>query len=175
MAWIIPPFKGASRVSTRICGALWACAMLAACWCVPPAAGAHPPDAKALQAITEIALERDCNGCTTSTVLVLRRDGTATLTYTGKARLGTEDKVSRGTVQGADFDTLARLVLAQDFFALSDEYQDPALQDGGWTTIRIQRGAQDKRVFSREGAGPASLQALTAAIDTLKARIRFVP
>lgn len=175
MAWMNPPFKGADGVGTRICGALRACGLLWMCWCVAPAAGAHPPDAKAVAAITEISLERDCSGCSTGSLLVLRRDGTATLTLTGKARLGTEDKVSRGTLRAPEFDALAQLALRQDFFALNDEYQDAELQDGSWTATRVLRGGQDKRVFSREGAGPAGLRALTAAIEALKSRIAFTP
>lgn len=125
--------------------------------------------------ITHIVLERDCFGCATGSVLELQRDGTAQLTVTGKARHRTQDRVSRGVVPAADFDAIARLAVAQGFFAWQDEYADATLQDGAWTTLRITRAEQAKQVFSREGAGPQGLKDLQAAVLALQARIRFQP
>ena len=136
---------------------------------------AQGPSGSAAASITEIALERDCSGCPTGSILVLRRNGTATLTATGKARLGTETKASRGTVRVEDFENLARFVVAQNFFALSDQYADPQIQGGPWATTTVTRDGQDKQVFRRGDAGPASLKAIEAAVDALRARIEFVP
>jgi hypothetical protein len=143
----------------------WHCSVAFA---IPSAASASP------LAITEIALERDCAGCSTGSSLVLRRDGTAILTLLGKARQGTEDRVSRGHIRTLDFDALARLALAQGFFALNDSYDDPEVQDGLWSTTRIVHHGVDKRVFQRDNAGPAALRTLQAAIEELRARIQFI-
>lgn len=136
--------------------------------CAPVGAGPPP-------VITEISLERDCAGCPTGSTLVLRRDGTALYTVTGKARLGTEDKVARGKVAAEDFDRLAQLAVSQGFFALEDQYEDGQNQDGGWITTGVTRGGQDKRVFRRDVAGPAALLAVETAIEALRARIQFIP
>ncbi len=149
-------------------------ALLAACGCVPHIADAQSTAVSNPQQIMEISLERDCFGCATGSVLVLRRDGTATLTITGKARHGTESSVATGSVPRPDFEELARLALSQGFFELSDSYEDAQLQDGAWSTTRVLRGSQEKRVFRREDAGPAALRNFEAAIERLKERTRFV-
>jgi len=158
------------------------------CWCLQPVHGASGPVGGAgagagsgatggagggAAAITAITLERDCSGCPEGTVLVLRRDGTALLTTTGKARLGTQDRVLQGTVAAADFDALARRLHAQGYFAMDEVYEEPGLQDGAWTTLSVTRGGVDKRVFSREQAGPPALRALQAAVDAVQAGIAF--
>lgn len=147
---------------------LLGCLLALLCGCAPVGAGPAP-------AITEISLERDCAGCATGSTLVLRRDGTAVYTVTGKARLGTEDQVARGRVAAKDFDRLAQLAVAQGFFALDDHYEDGQNQDGAWITTGITRGGQDKRVFRRDVAGPAALLAVEKAIEALRARIQFIP
>ena len=175
MAATNPLIAGASptfRRYVRRCA--WALAMLA-CWCMPPWAGAQARGAQTPPPVREISLDRDCGGCDKGLLVVLHRDGRALLTRSGKARLGTAAETAIGTVRSRDFDRIARLAIAQGFFEMQDEYQDPELADGAWTTLRIVRGTQDKRVFRREDAGPASLKALEAAIDELRARIRFVP
>jgi hypothetical protein len=129
----------------------------------------------AMNTITEISIERDCSGCANGSVLVLRSDGTATLTLVGKARLGTTGSASRGTLHREDFDALARLAQSHGFFEMNDVYEDPEIQDGAWTTTRVLRGTQDKRVIRREAAGPAGLKQLEAAIAALQARIVFTP
>lgn len=137
--------------------------------------GCAPVGAGSPAAITEIALERDCAGCPTGSTLVLRRDGTAVYTVTGKARLGTEDQVSRGQFAAKDFDRLARLAETQGFFTLDELYEDGQNQDGAWATTRITRDGRDKSVFRRDAAGPPALLAVEKAIDALRAGIRFVP
>jgi len=149
--------------------------LLALGWGVWAHAGAPDDDAAMARTITTISLERDCNGCPSGSLLVLRRDGTAHHTQTGKPRLGTEDKRSRGTVSPKDFEALARIVVAQGFFALEEQYADPQTQDGSWSTIGVARGASDKQVFSRDAAGPPALKTIEAAIEALRARISFVP
>jgi hypothetical protein len=176
MAQTHPSIKGfiAKLATTR--GALTGlalAALAAICGCMPHIADAQTAAAASAQSITEISLERDCFGCATGSVLVLRRDGTATLTITGKARHGTESSVSTGSVRKEDFDELARLALSLGFLELNDSYEDPQLQDGAWSTTRVLRGNQDKRVFRREDAGPAALRSFEAAIERQKARIRF--
>jgi len=54
------------------------------------------PAASPVAAVTEITYERNCFGCPTDSILVLKRDGTATYTVTGNARQGTADRTSRG-------------------------------------------------------------------------------
>lgn len=125
--------------------------------------------------ITSISVEKDCSGCPTGSVLTLRRDGTATYTVTGKARLGTTGAESTGTVSAETFTEIARFIESQGFFNLKDEYDDPQLKDGAWTTISVERGGDEKRVFRRDDAGPASLKAIEKAIGDLKPQIQFVP
>lgn len=141
--------------------------LLASLWANVSCAGAGPQ-----AAVQTITLERDCSGCAHGSALVLRGDGTATLTLTGKARRGTQDQVSQGRLASADFERLA--LQAQALFALDDRYEDPQLQDGAWFTVTVQRGTQTKQVLSRNGAGPAALQAFEQAVEALRARTVFV-
>jgi hypothetical protein len=131
--------------------------------------------APSVATISEITLERDCSGCPTGSILALRRDGTATYAVTGKARLGTESRTSTGRLPAGEFEKLARFIVAQGFFDMKEQYDDPQVRDGAWTTTSVMRGGQDKRVFRRESAGPAALAAVEGAIDALKARIEFSP
>jgi hypothetical protein len=147
--------------------------MFTLCACALPVNGVQGGGTDA--AISEITLERDCFGCATGSMLVLRRDGTARHTITGKARHGTADKSERGAVAAKDFDVLARLAMAKGFFELNDLYENPQLQDGSWSTTSVTRGGNTKRVFSRDGAAPAALEAVETAIENLKARITFAP
>jgi len=171
---LVPQLLRALRGTCVVCVAA---AALNSCAAPKAPVGAMESD-KALipvAQITQITVERDCFGCPTGSRLVLRRDGTALLTVTGKARHRTQDSTAQAALSHADFDAIAQLALAQGFFDWRDEYADANLQDGAWTTWRITRGAQDKQVFSREGAGPQGLRALLAAAEALQARLRFVP
>ena len=166
-----PPIKGSmsmnskNRMRRSLCGLVGLMALSACAQTTTPT----------MNNISEISMERDCFGCATGSVLVLRSDGTATLTITGKARHGTSDSASRGTLRREDFDALARLAQSKGFFEMQDSYEDPEVQDGAWVTTRVLRGTQDKRVTRREAAGPAGLKQLEAAIAALQARIGFTP
>jgi hypothetical protein len=144
------------------------------CWMLP-GTGAHASAGKTADAgptaITEIALENDCFGCATGSLLVLRSDGSATFTRTGKARHGTVDQVSQGRVARADFEQLARLIETRGVWTMKESHENPAVTDGAWTTLRVNRGAQRKEIFSREDAAPADLKAVHDAIEALKARL----
>lgn len=150
--------------------------MLVISGCVPTVtlAQAVPAAAADGMAISTITLERDCFGCAAGSLLVLQRDGSARLTVTGKARHGTEDRISTGRLQPGEFDQLARLAETQGFFGLNDSYDQPELQDGAWSTLGITRAGTVKQVFRRGEAGPAVLQALATAVEALQARITFV-
>jgi hypothetical protein len=124
--------------------------------------------------ITQISIERDCFGCASGSLLLMRADGSAQRVQRGKARHGTVDVLARGSVRAEDFAALARLVEAQQFFAMDDEYQDPDLRDGPWTLTSVVRGAQEKRVFRRDEAGPEALKVLELRIDEMAAKITFV-
>lgn len=152
-------------------GFLAAAALLAPC--LGPACVAATPslDGPSAPSITEITLERDCFGCPTGSILVLRRSGAATYTITGKARHGTVDRAAKGVVRGKDFDGLARLMVSQGFFGLKEQYGDPERRDGEWTSIGATRDGQEKKVLDRGHAGPPSLAAIEKAIDALRARI----
>jgi hypothetical protein len=157
-------------------------AVAGVCASAPPAAGqervrshsAPRPEQEAtvpaVEVIEEIALERGCFGCPTGTLVVLRRDGLARLTVVGQARHGTVDRVAQGAIPPADFNRLAARVCEAGFFALDDEYLDPRLQDGAWTTVTVRRGERETRVYAQEDAAPAALRAIVAAVDaTVKA------
>lgn len=162
----------------RILGALCGCIVLPACAAGPADTRmTSPPAATAAEAgaITAITLERDCSGCATGSRLELRRDGSAVATVTGKARLGTQDQVSRARLAPADFPALARTVVAAGFFAMPETFEEPGLQDGAWATLVVARGAAVKQVFRRDEAGPAALKSLEAAVVALQARLVFVP
>jgi hypothetical protein len=148
---------------------LWL-ALASACLAHAPA-----PSAPALPGITEIVLEKDCFGCPTGTLLVLRREGTATLTLTGKARQGTVDRVSTGSIPRKDFEKLADLLVSKGFFALDDEYSDPRTADGEWTRIRAVRDGQAKSVTKRTHPGPPGLQAIEQALQAVRAGLTFAP
>lgn len=169
--------------------------MWALCWCAVPAVGAAPADRgaestkrsvmppgpqaereSALAAeITQISLEQDCSGCATGSVLVIRRDGSVSFTVQGKSRLGGVSRQEAGRVNAQDFSALARLIVAQGYFEMNDEYQNPELQDGAWAVTRVSRNGQEKQVFRRDDAAPAALTAIERALSELKARIRFTP
>jgi hypothetical protein len=150
--------------------ALLSLALASACLAHAPA-----PSASALPGITEIALENDCFGCPTGTLLVLRREGTATLSLTGKARHGTVDRVSTGSIPRKDFEKLADLLVSKGFFALDDEYSDPRTADGEWTRIRAVRDGQTKSVTKRTHPGPPGLQAIEQALQAVRAGLTFAP
>lgn len=135
------------------------------------ARAAPPPDGAV---ISLIAMEKDCFGCASGSRLVLRRDGFAGLTQTGKARHGTQEKSSVGRVGTAEFEALARLTLAQGWLGLQDSYDDPQTRDGGWTLILVERSdGTAKQVFRRAGTGPAALDVIEAALLELQGGITF--
>jgi hypothetical protein len=152
---------------------LWAMGLSGCATSAALAQASRATAAPAAANISAIRLERDCTACAAGSLLVLRRDGTASFTQTGKSRLGTEDKSARGNVTAADFDALARMLVARGFFQLQDSYADPELQDGAWSTLSAVLDGQDKRVFRREAAGPADLQAIEVAIEAVRSGIRF--
>lgn len=158
--------------------ALLGCVMLMAC--ARPAAPetALPPAANSKATtfdISSITLARDCMGCPTGTQLELRRDGTVVATRTGKARLGTADAVSRAALPAAEFDALARQLVASGYFEMAAVYEEAGVQDGSWATWNVVRRGVVHQVFTREDAGPAALKAIEAALDALQARLAFVP
>lgn len=164
------------RRRRRMLGALCGCIVLPACATGPATPRmTPPPTSAAADAITAITLERDCSGCPSGSRLDLRRDGSAVATVTGKARRGTQDQVSRARLAPAEFDTLARAIVAAGFFGLAETYEEPGLQDGAWATLGVTRGATLKQVFRREDAGPPALKSLEAALIALQARLVFVP
>ncbi len=132
------------------------------------------PTPASVQAISAITLERDCMGCPTGMRLELRRDGQAVATATGKARLRTSDSVSRAALPAAEFDALARQLLAAGFFDLAEVYEEAGVADGSWATLTAVRGGVARQVFRREDAGPPALKSLEAAMIALQARLVFV-
>ncbi|MCV2353421.1 hypothetical protein LNV09_04525 [Paucibacter sp. B2R-40] len=124
--------------------------------------------------IIQISLEKDCFGCSSGERLVLRRDGLASLTSTGKARHQTEDVSRHGSVSEADFDALVRLTLAQGFLAMQAVYEDPQIRDGAWAVISIEwRGGATRQVFRRESQGPEAFNVIESAMQAARARIDF--
>jgi hypothetical protein len=136
-------------------------------------ASAQRPAEPSGSVITEITLERNCFGCPAGSRLVLQRDGAATLTATGNARHGTADRLSRGRVSKVDFDQLIRVLTAQRFFELENEYANPQLQDGDSSVIGVTRAGQQKTVSRRTGAGPPALDVIERAIETVRTRIAW--
>lgn len=138
----------------------------------------HPP-APALHAATlaaarcrvgAIEVERGGFGQATGLRLTLLHDGRATLVRTGQARHGTEDLVIEGRIAQRDFARLAARVHAAGFFALAEQYDDPATADGAWSRIAVRclsavgAGGVEHGVWWREGSGPAALPALAQAL-----------
>ena len=126
-------------------------------------------------AITEIRQERDCSGCEAGTTLTLRRDGRATLLHTGKARFGTTDRTSSGTVSAADFERLAALLVARGFFDMQDEYRDPTLADGAWVVTAAVAEGRAKSVRDANEAGPRALRDIEDAIEAVRVAIAWTP
>lgn len=139
-----------------------------------PAIACASPASPTADSVSEIRQERDCSGCESGTVVTLRRDGTATLLRTGKARFGTTDRTSQGSIAAEEFRRLAALLVSKGFFALQDEYRDPALADGSWVTTTA-TGEQDKTVVDSNGAGPASLKEIEDAIEAARAAVTWSP
>ena len=162
---LIKGFEGARHTNRVVRSLVAGMSLVALAACAQPA----------MDDINEISIERDCFGCATATTLVLRRDGTATLNVTGKARHATQNSSSTGSVTRADFDALAKLAAAKGFFQMQDAYEMPDVQDGAWATTRVRGGTRDKQVLRRDAAGPEGLKQIEAAIAALQARIQFVP
>jgi hypothetical protein len=173
MSPIQPRFRGGDDVPD-LRRAVTLCLLLGLWACAGPRVGASPASSAPVQPISQISLERDCFGCARGTRLVLRADGVAMRTHIGKARSGTQDVVTAGTVRAEDFAALSRLVDAQKFFVMNDEYQDPDLHDGPWSVVAVLRGSSEKRVFRRDEAGPDALKLIERRIDELAAKITFV-
>jgi hypothetical protein len=133
--------------------------------------GAHATETAA---ITSIRVEQGCTACAGSS-LVLMRDGAATLTVTGNARMGGADQVSHGRIDGAAFARLASLIDAQGFDGLADAYETPGLRDGAWQRTTVVRGTREKQVFSRDDAGPEGLKRVDQALAEARQAIRFTP
>lgn len=134
-------------------------------------AQAQPGLAPQTPQFSSISLEKDCFGCTGGVKLVLLREGSATQTRLGKARLGTVDRQRSSPLSQASFDALLRVILEQGFLSLQDSYQDPDLQDGDWTLITLTGNGLEKTVFQRAQAGPPALQIIEAAINDLAAQL----
>lgn len=126
-------------------------------------------------AVTLIALERNCFRCPAAGLLELRRDGSAAFSQPDSGRFAGAGRVSRGTVRQQDFLALARLLVAKGFFGMQDVYQAADLADGAWVMVSARAGPMDKRVFSREDAGPSALRDIEVAIDAVMANIVFQP
>jgi hypothetical protein len=139
-----------------------------------PALACGSPASPSADSIVEIRQERDCSGCDSGTAVTLRRDGTATFVRTGKARFGTTDRTSTGSVSAADFERLAALVVANGFYAMQDEYRDPNLADGAWVTTSA-AGERAKTVVDSNEAGPAKLREIEDAIEAMRAAITWTP
>jgi hypothetical protein len=148
---------------------------LASCSVLPATGHAQdPPQAvPTAAAVSIIALERNCFGCAEAGVVQLRRDGSATVSAHGQARLGTASRIARGTIRPQDFDALARLLVDSGFFAMQDVYQPADVADGAWIIVSATAGFMRKQVFSREGAGPDGLRRIEAAIDAARATLAF--
>jgi len=129
----------------------------------------------AAQQISAITLESDCMGCRTGQRVELHRDGRAVATTTGKARLGTADRIARATLPAADFDALSQQLLAGGFFEMAPVYEEAGLQDGNWSTLTVQRSGSLHQVFRREDAGPPALKVWETNITALQKRLVFVP
>jgi len=129
----------------------------------------------AAQQISAITLESDCMGCRTGQRVELHRDGRAVATTTGKARLGTSDRVTQASLTAADFDALAQHLLAGGFFEMAPVYEEAGLQDGAWATLTVVRDGSVHQVFRREDAGPPALKVFETAIAALQKRLVFVP
>ncbi|MCV2351250.1 hypothetical protein [Paucibacter sp. Y2R2-4] len=120
---------------------------------------------------SSITLEKDCFGCAGGVKLVLLREGSATRTALGQARLGTIDQQRTSPLSSTDFDALLRVILEQDFLSLQSIYEEPDLRDGDWINITLAGPGVEKTVFQRAQAGPPALQAIAAAIAHLEAQL----
>jgi hypothetical protein len=121
--------------------------------------------------ITDITLERGCPGCPTGTVLILRADGTATLTRTGDERFATTNQTSKATIRPEDFARLATLIESKHFFQMKEEYADPNLQDAAWSTISVTCNGKLKKVMTHGDAAPANLQAILDELHAVEKRL----
>lgn len=113
-----------------------------------------------------ITLERNCNGCTRGSRLVLHADGRAELTRVGNARMGTVDERCEGRFSPAAFEAVAALARGEAFQALGEDLADPEVQDGPWLALRVDYAdGRLKQVFQRGPQPPRVLTALVDAID----------
>ena len=106
MSPIHPRLKGGHDVSLP--RRAWATCLLVGLWgCAGPLVGASTAVSASMLPISQISIERDCFGCASATLLVMRADGTAQRLQRGNARHGTQDLVTAGRVRAEDFVALA--------------------------------------------------------------------
>ncbi|HMF57119.1 MAG TPA: DUF6438 domain-containing protein [Pyrinomonadaceae bacterium] len=137
--------------------------------------------------ITEISLARTaCFGRCPVYEVILRADGTAT--YIGR-RFAPRTGTYKGKISSRDFNKLARLLIARDFFNFEDHYAVHATDLPSANTSAL-RGGMRKRVedygpgfeesMGRNGqpAGrahaPTGLLEIERAIDAVAVRIKWV-
>ena len=113
----------------------------------------------------QISLESDCNGCPAGTRIVLRADGRVRWEQLGKARLGTANETRESQVGPEDFAALAALWQARRLDKMGESFADPALQDGPWQLLRLERAdGTAQQIFRRGDAGPPALGEVIDAI-----------
>jgi hypothetical protein len=134
------------------------------------AAQTPPPQDK--DQITEVTLERTaCFGTCPIYKVTLRSDGT--ITYEGREFVQMKG-THKGMVYG--FDRLARLILAQGYFNLKDDYSIPATDLPSAITSVVRAGKR-KTIADYGGAGPIELWGIEMAIDGMlkNAKLTIVP
>jgi hypothetical protein len=127
------------------------------------------------ESITEIAMERRCFGCGREFKLALKRDGTAMRTVFGNARSGTTDRQFTAVATAAVFEDLARVVVAEGFFQLLDEYRDPQVADGESVVTTVTADGRQKSVLDRNAMAPDALQRIQARIEDLGTTLTWKP
>ncbi|HEX8891081.1 MAG TPA: DUF6438 domain-containing protein [Pyrinomonadaceae bacterium] len=118
--------------------------------------------------ITEVTLERTaCYGTCPIYKVTLSSDGT--IIYEGERfvqMMGTY----KGTAYG--FDRLAKLILAENYFNLKDEYTRP-ITDMPSAVTSVVRGGKRKTIVDYAGTGPVELWGIEMVIDGMLKNARL--
>jgi len=132
------------------------------------AATAQRASAQDKDQITEVTLERTaCYGTCPIYKITLQSDGT--IIYEGKRfveMMGTY----KGTAYG--FDRLAKLILAQNYFNLKDEYTRP-ITDNPSAITSVVRAGKRKTIVDYAGTGPIELWGIEMVIDGILKNARL--
>ncbi len=116
-----------------------------------------------------VRLERLDQGGRVVSSLTLTRDGSAEYRHEAS---GAASTVRVGSIALVDFPVIAQRIIESDFFTLADRYESPRGRTEA-IAVHVESGRRQKSVVSYDRFGPARLDDVTRAIDSLQRHIEW--